>query len=167
MNTTLETRRPDCLARRRRAHDLFDDLAYAEMAGEAGLAGGTEAATHGAAGLARHAHRGAIGVEHEDGLDEGAACELPEELHRRVIVALPLEHGNEGGRQLVVQPGAQGLRQRRELVGLGELLVEAAPDLLAPVTGLAVEEDAQLALCHVVAGGHRVEASEVVANVVR
>ena len=69
------------------ADDLLDDLAGRQVAGEAGLAGGAEAAPHGAAGLARHAHGGPVGVQHQHRLDAGAAGELPQELDRVAAVA--------------------------------------------------------------------------------
>jgi hypothetical protein len=67
---------------RRRAHHLLDDLADGEVPLEAGLAGGAEAARHGAAGLAADAHRRAVAVVHEHRLDAAAVVELPQELHR-------------------------------------------------------------------------------------
>ena len=63
-------------------HDLLDDLAGGEVAREPGLAGGAEAAAHRAPGLARDAHRGAVGVQHQHGLDAGAAVERPQALDR-------------------------------------------------------------------------------------
>ena len=49
---------------------LFDDLSGAEVAVEADLTGGAEAAAHRAARLARHAHCAAVAVVHQNRLDQ-------------------------------------------------------------------------------------------------
>ena len=72
-----------------------------EVALEAGLAGGTEAARHRAAGLGRHAHGRAVGVVHQHRLDERAVVQAPQPLDRVPVVAHRLggllQRRREGG----------------------------------------------------------------------
>jgi hypothetical protein len=60
----------------------------------------------------------------------------------------------EGGGQLLGQAGSQRLGQRRELVRLGQLAVEAVPQLVDAVARLARQQGGQLGTVEVVAGGH-------------
>ncbi len=82
-----------------------DDLADAQMAREAHLAGEAESAVERAADLARQAQRDAVGLAHEDGFDRSAAGEF-----RAVLDGL------------VVGAGA-----RTELAGIAARLLEQPP----------------------------------------
>ena len=68
--------------------DLLDDLGGRHVALQTAHAGGAERAGHAAAGLAGDADGGAVGVAHQDRLDEGAVEELPERLAGGALVGL-------------------------------------------------------------------------------
>jgi hypothetical protein len=78
-----------------------------QVAAEALVAGGAEAAAHGAAGLRRHAQRAAVGLGDEDGLDGVAAADVEQPLHGAV------------GRT-----GSLSQRQGRALGHAGELVAQ-------------------------------------------
>ena len=83
--------------RPRRDRDLLEDLARCEVTSEPGLAGGAEAARHGAAGLARDAHRGPVGIVHQHRLDDRTVVEAERPLGRLVGIRRPFGHGLERG----------------------------------------------------------------------
>ena len=121
---------------------------------EAGLTGGAEAARHRAAGLARHADRGAVAVQHQHRFDPAATVELPEELHGVAPVAHRLGHRRQRGREPLGEVGSHRLGHIRPVVGLGELLVQPTPHLVDPVAGRAVEQRGELLARDVVSSGH-------------
>ena len=146
MNTTLrhaaiERRVPA----RVRAHDLLDDLADRQVAGEAGLPGGAEPARHRAAGLAADAHRGPVAVQHQHGLDPAPAVELPQELDRVAAVADRLGDRLQRRRQLA-RPARRAApsADRSSSAGSARLLVQPVPHLVEPVARLAVEQLGEL-----------------------
>ena len=60
--------------------ELGDDLAGGQVAAEALVAGGAEAAAHGAAGLRRNAQRAAVVLGNEHGLDRIAVADVEQPL---------------------------------------------------------------------------------------
>ena len=138
-----------------RCDDLFDDLADREVSFEPGLAGGAEAAGHGTPGLGRDAHRGPVGIEHQDRLDGGAVVEAPQELRRVAVVAHRTGDEVERGGEFVVEAGAQGLRQVGQFVGAAQLAIPALPDLVDAVPRLVGEEVGEAGPVDAVARGGR------------
>jgi hypothetical protein len=106
-------------------HHLLDDLARGELSLEPGLAGGAEAARHGAARLGGDAHRRALGVVHEHRLDEGAVVQAPEPLHRVPAVGGRHELRLEGERQRVGHPVAHG--EREVVISAGSMRAGRGP----------------------------------------
>ena len=135
---------------------LLDDLARAEVAGEPRLAGGAEAAVHGAARLGGDAHRGAVRVVHEDGLDRRPVVEAPRPFHRLGAVGHRSGGQGEGGvqRRLDGQALAQGEGEVGHLRDRQRPAVKPVPDLAHPVGGLVGHEVAQLLAGEVVGAGH-------------
>ena len=154
MNTTLPRRRPSSRARRAARTTCSTISPVREVALEPGLAGGAEAAGHGAPGLGRDAHGRAVAVVHEHGLDAGAPVESEQPLHGCARAVDRLGHGRQGGRQVAVEAGPQGLGQRGQLGGRCELPVQAVPHLVDPVARLAGQDPGERVAVHVVAGGH-------------
>ena len=84
MNTMFDTRRSPAS---RRARTTCSTISPAvRWRSKPGLTGRAEPAGHGTPGLARHAHRGSIGVVHEDGLDAVAVAKVPQPLDRLAVV---------------------------------------------------------------------------------
>ena len=135
---------------------LLHDLARGEVAIEAGLAGGAEAAGHGTAGLGRHAHGGPVGVPHQHGLHLAAVSQGPQPLHRVAGIAHRLGGQPQRRRQQSAHRGPQRLGQGGPLLGFGALVVEPLPHLVHPVARLAVEQVGELRAGPVVAGPHHV-----------
>ena len=130
--------------------DLFDDLADGQVAIEAGLAGGAEAARHRAAGLGRHADGRAVVVVHQHGLDLVTVVQAPQPLDRVAVVADRLDLGGEREREFVGEAGPEGLGEVGEIVDLLAPLVDAGPHLVESVTGLAVEQGGEFVPIRVV-----------------
>ena len=130
--------------------DLFDDLADGQVAIEAGLAGGAEAARHRAAGLGRHADGRAVVVVHQHGLDLVSVVESPQPLDRVAVVADRLDLGGEREREFVGKAGPERLGEVGEIVDLLAPLMDAGPDLVEPVPGLAVEQGGEFVPIRVV-----------------
>ena len=146
----------------RRPHDLLDDLAGGEVPFEAGLPGRAEAAPHGAARLARHAHCCAVGVEHQHGLDPRAALESPQPLDgRRPCRSLTPRASSSAGGSSRSSRGAQRLGQRRHLDRIHHLVVEGSPDLVDAVPRLALQRGGKRGPRDFVATGHVPEATGV------
>ncbi len=108
----------DALRRRLRGtQHLLDDLAGVEVALEPGLAGRAERAAHRAPGLRRHAHRRALGVAHEHGLDLRAVARArPQPLRRHAVVRGLLDERVECEGKRVGEALAQRARQRGGVV---------------------------------------------------
>ena len=123
----------------RGAHHLLDDLTGAQVAFEAGLASGAEGAAHRAAGLRRHAHRRAVAVLHEHGLDLRAIRGSPQPL--RGVAAVAALHRDFTQREW--QGGLESRTERQRDVGdvveRAPLRVEAFPELAGPEGGLVGE----------------------------
>jgi hypothetical protein len=132
---------------------LLDDLAGGQVALETALPGGAEAARHRASGLRADADGRTVVVVHQHGLDVRAVVQAPEPLDRLAVVADGFGRRREGRGQLDIESRAQGLRERRQLTGIRELLVQPPPHLLDAIVRLAVEERGHLVAIDVVAGG--------------
>ena len=144
---------------------LFDDLTGREVTVEAGLAGGAEAAGHGAAGLRTHTDRRPVGVEHEHGLDLMTVVGLPQPLEGLALVGVLQLELVERQRGPLGDLGPQRLGNCRDLVGVTEFVVEALPDLVDPVVRLTVAQRCELGAVEVVergAGGDQVVDASIV-----
>ena len=102
-----------------RAH-LIDDFRCRQVAGQAGLTGGTEWARHPAACLAGDAQRRAIRVAHQNALEQRSVVRLPQGLAGITVVAGDVpdrgeQRREQGGAHLV----PNGCGQIRHLVGVG------------------------------------------------
>ena len=73
--------------------ELGDDLGSAQVAAEALVAGGAEAAVDSAAGLRRDAKRASARLGDEDGLDRVAGADVEQPLDRAVGSDLLARHG--------------------------------------------------------------------------
>ena len=145
MNTTLLTPAAAVAGPAGGPHDLLDDLAGREVAGEAGLAGGAEPAPHRAAGLARHAHRGPVGVEHQHGLDPARRRRA---AHRNLTVSpsslTDSVTGVSAGGSTPASRSRSAFGRFVISAGSRELLVEALPHLVDAVARLAGEQLGEL-----------------------
>ena len=68
-------------------HDLLGDLAARELPEVAGLTRRAETTRHGAPRLARHAHRHAVAVAHEDRFDASPVAGSQQPLEREAAIA--------------------------------------------------------------------------------
>ena len=77
---------------------------------------------------------------HETRLAQGTVGQLPEPLDGVATVALGAGIQGQGSRQPFEEFPAEVRGERGDLVGLGKVAVEALPELVQPVGGLAVEQ---------------------------
>ena len=127
---------------------LLDDLADRQLAVEAALAGGAEAAAHGAAGLARDAHRGPVGVEHQHGLYPAPVRQCPQPFGRLAVRADGAGDFVEGGDQSGLEPFAEGLGQVGHVRRASASFPQASPDLVGAVPGLVRKQVGQVVPGH-------------------
>ena len=117
-----------------RLDDLFDDLSHRELAVETGLARRAETAAHGTARLAGDAHRGALGIEHQDRLYAPAVGKLPEPFGCLAVGGDRACDLVEGRFELGPEPFTQALWQVGHVAGEQAPFPQPFPDLLGAVT---------------------------------